>query len=59
MKFSLEIDLGNEAMQSKDDVAIAVKDVASRIIANQYSDGPVLDRNGNVVGSYTFYTEDA
>lgn len=56
MKFLLEINLGNDAMRSDDDITDALWSVRERI----YYDGIVLhkirknilDRNGNIVGHY-------
>ncbi len=50
-KFTLEITLGNEAMQTPDDIAEALRRTASKVQAG-YGNGGILDLNGNSVGSY-------
>lgn len=58
MKFTLEIKLGNEAMQTTDDVAEALRRVASTLIKMVYISElnddawPISDLNGNKVGSF-------
>jgi len=56
MKFSLEIELGNEAMQSAGDVAEALRESATRIGIGQFSPdgetGRIYDVNGNTVGRW-------
>lgn len=57
MKFSLEIELGNAAMQTGDDVAEALRKVAQKL-ADAYDgtnlpdweSGTIKDANGNAVG---------
>lgn len=50
-KFTLSIDLGNEAMQTGEDVATALKAVASKLAHGEDS-GRVRDENGNTVGEW-------
>lgn len=52
--FSLEITLGNDAMDSPWDVAAALRALADRLEANAWGDGtaPIRDANGNTVGSW-------
>lgn len=64
MKFALEIQLGNDAMQTGESIAIALRNQAD-YIATRYSldqitaSAPkngkhdIRDDNGNVVGSWT------
>ena len=60
MKFTLEIQLGNDAMQNGADVAELLRKVAARIESNpfdSYNDdgefgGVLKDRNGNTVGKW-------
>jgi hypothetical protein len=56
MKFTLEIELGNEAMQGSSDVARALRATADRIQGHGHFAGensaPVRDDNGNTVGSW-------
>lgn len=50
-EFKLQIDLGNDAMTSADDVARALERIARQLRAGQ-ARGVVRDVNGNVVGAY-------
>lgn len=58
MKFTLTITLGNDAMQTPDDVAAALAHVAHRVRASDAWGDPthaghlVLDDNGNRVGEW-------
>lgn len=49
MKFTLEIELGNEAMQSNHDIADALETVCCQLIQT-HQEGTVRDANGNRVG---------
>ena len=53
MKFKLEIELGNEAMQDCSDVHDALQDV-SRSVAEGLQSDNIRDINGNTVGSWKF-----
>jgi hypothetical protein len=50
-EFSLEIRLGNEAMQSVDDVARMLEKIAG-LLRRGRVDGKIMDLNGNSVGHY-------
>lgn len=55
--FTLKIKLGNAAMQTRDDVARALRAVANRIDTNLHahpSGVTILDDNGNSVGVWAF-----
>ena len=56
MKIIIEIELGNDAMQSGNDVAVAVMETCtlSRIYTPLYDKdrGAVFDENGNRVGTW-------
>jgi len=56
MKFTLEIELGNDAMQSAEDVAEAIRSKLKGIEASTFNapEGPynIRDRNGNTVGKW-------
>jgi len=55
MKFTLDIDLGNDAMRSPEDIAHALETVAHRL--RNESDGdtaPIRDTNGNTVGEWAY-----
>jgi hypothetical protein len=59
MKFVLKIELGNEAMKSRTDIAEALETVASTLSAYPRKsmsgdEGKVRDQNGNTCGSYKF-----
>jgi hypothetical protein len=53
-KFILEIDLGNEAMKTDDQVAEHLEHVAARLKQYGFGTGehPIRDINGNVVEQY-------
>ena len=57
-EFRLRIELGNEAMQTAEDVAEALRRTAKRLemIGQQ---GPILDTNGNLVGGFEFHETDS
>ena len=50
-KFTLEITLGNDAMQTTEDIADALQRTASKLESG-YRTGNIMDLNGNSVGSY-------
>ena len=57
MKFSLSISLGNEAMQTPEDVSLALSKVVglldqSHVTFEDNARGYVRDANGNTVGSW-------
>lgn len=59
MKFKLEIELENDAMQDQHDVAKALKDVAERLnklVSTRFGpyglEGKIKDLNGNTVGKW-------
>jgi hypothetical protein len=51
--FNLTIDGGNDAMQTGDDVAAALRTIADKIAAGDWTGG-VRDENGNTVGDWRF-----
>jgi len=52
-KFILEIDLGNEAMQTRGDIAGALERASMMVRCGNYPLGATIrDDNGNVVGKY-------
>ena len=54
-KFTLRITLGNEAMQTPEDVGDALWAVANRLnYGMDRSNGEILDYNGNKVGEWEF-----
>lgn len=59
IKFKLEIELGNEAMQDQHDVAKALANVAERLrklVSTKFGpyglEGKIQDQNGNTVGRW-------
>jgi hypothetical protein len=57
MKFTLEIELGNDAMQTAEDVSRVLFDLSDAIVDYDLSDsdsgpGSVRDVNGNTVGHW-------
>ena len=58
MIFQVNIELGDDAMQNGDDIAEALTHVVDRL-GEGYEAGPILDRNGNTVGGYSFSEEPA
>jgi hypothetical protein len=53
MKFMLEIKLGNEAMQSPEQIARALDDIAENLIHKGFlADRFIMDDNGNLVGKW-------
>lgn len=52
MKFQLEIELGNDAMQTTEDVAEALEQVAKELSLIVSGWGSIRDRNGNKVGTW-------
>ena len=54
-EFTLRIKLGNEAMQTPEDVAASLRDIANRLDWGMYRrSGEILDYNGNKVGEWEF-----
>jgi hypothetical protein len=49
--FTLNIELGNDAMQTAEDVADVLHNVATDLLAGR-TDGRVSDGNGTMVGSW-------
>lgn len=54
-EFTLRIKLGNEAMQTSEDVAASLRAVANRLnYGIDRQSGEILDYNGNKVGEWGF-----
>jgi len=58
-EFTLSIDLGNEAMETPDDVATVLESIADRCrthsaVAPGHTQS-IMDLNGNRVGSWKFH----
>lgn len=55
MKFTLEIELGNDAMQTYRDITFALVDLIGRLPSvdpDDDDDGRIYDHNGNKVGTW-------
>jgi hypothetical protein len=50
--------MGNDAMQSRDDVALALKQLARRTDFDRNDEGKIRDANGNTVGEWGFHEEE-
>lgn len=65
MTFTLQIELGNEAMNNPLDVAVALRNIAKRLESDDMGGDPteatgnVRDSNGNHVGEWIYTNEDA
>lgn len=65
MKFVLQIELGNDAMQTPSDVARKIREVGSSIDNHPAASnknhppfsGTIRDENGNFVGTWSFNDE--
>lgn len=55
-KFKVEIVTGDDAMQTPEDVAEALREVAAQV-ATAAKGGIVVDRNGNTVGRFRLVGE--
>ena len=57
MRFTLEIELGNEAMRKDDHIREALHRVAYKARMSEFpedgDEGVIADENGNTVGSWT------
>ena len=53
-RFTLTIDLGNDAMRARRHVARALADLAKKMPHEDRTDGKILDENGNSVGRWEF-----
>lgn len=51
-EFTLKINLGNDAMQTPEDIAEALETIAARLRAGK-EEGTIRDENGNRVGSWS------
>ena len=50
--FTLEIQLGNDAMQTSEEVAETLRSVAEKIDFEGKESGAIMDENGNSVGRF-------
>ena len=54
-EFTLRIKMGNDAMQTPEDVAASLRDIANRLDWGMYRrSGEILDYDGNKVGEWEF-----
>jgi hypothetical protein len=56
MTFILKIEMGNDAMQTTEDISEALDQVKSELESN-IKRSKIFDRNGNTVGKYFFNEE--
>lgn len=54
--FTVTIRLGNDAMQTQEDVARALRTVAAKLDTGE-TEGKIRDDNGNTVGEFKFNAE--
>ena len=52
MKFTLEIELGNDAMRTANDVANALDRIADEVLFVGLTGRAIRDTNGNTVGKW-------
>ncbi len=62
MKFTLEIELGDEAMQTYNDIGYALQQTAAVMFRHDQdepveSSNPIRDLNGNIVGGWVVIDE--
>jgi hypothetical protein len=58
-RFTISLDLGNDAMQTPYNVADALNDLGDRLRTYPGLDnGYIRDENGNTIGSFQFHTAD-
>lgn len=50
--FTLTITLGNDAMQTREDISGALRNVAAMLEWDVTTGGPIRDANGNTVGEW-------
>lgn len=55
--FTLEIETGHDATTYYEDIATLLNEVASKL-CDGISDGSIIDRNGNRVGTFKFESEE-
>jgi hypothetical protein len=56
-EFVLKIDMGNDAMKSPEDVAVALRALAGKLDAGGCHEGSVRDLNGNTIGHWELRRE--
>lgn len=59
MKFILEIDIGNDAMRTRQDIATKLREVAKDIQNFEFDSMRISDLNGNKVGQWRFEKEES
>jgi hypothetical protein len=52
--FDVRITLGNDAMESANDVAAALRSIANRLDNEHATQGVIRDANGNAVGEWIY-----
>ncbi len=56
MQFTLQIELGNDVMRTREDVARALKETIARL-QRGHENSKIRDLNGNVVGEWSYENE--
>lgn len=60
-KFTVEINLGNDAMEGPMELAEALRELATRVedidLDEAQEEGTILDDNGNEVGTWSYENE--
>jgi hypothetical protein len=51
-QFTLTLELGNEAMQTLDDIADTLRELADKLSTSYDTEGKVRDANGNTIGTF-------
>lgn len=51
-RFILRVELGNDAMRTREQLSRAIRDVATRITIAEHTEGRIRDENGNTVGDW-------
>lgn len=58
-RFTFTIELGNDAMLTRDDIAECLCKVAMNLVDGSRDTGCIRDRNGNAVGTWKIDVGDA
>lgn len=53
----LRIELGNDAMQTREQLSRAIRHVATRMTIAEHTEGRIRDENGNTVGDWEIEKE--
>ena len=56
--FEVNINLGNVAMATREDIAITLREIARRVEETEETGKVILDHNGNTVGNWWLVLDD-